>query len=113
VARHWSGSVPSPSPASVAVEPPRIRVVDARGTDVGVTGRHELNTVPSHVEVGSQKYDVVRVAGPWPLEERWWDPRRKRRQVRMQVLVRHPRRGVGVFLVGLENQQWTLLARYD
>jgi hypothetical protein len=27
--------------------------------------------------------------------------------------VRHPRRGVGVFLVGLENQQWTLLARYD
>ena len=56
---------------------------------------------------------VVRVAGPWPLEERWWDPRRKRRQVRMQVLVRHPRRGVGVFLVGLENQQWTLLARYD
>jgi hypothetical protein len=22
-------------------------------------------------------------------------------------------RGVGVFLVGLENQQWTLLARYD
>ena len=113
IARQWSGSVPSPSPASVAVEPPLIRVVDAGGSEVGVTGRHELNTVPSYVEVGSQKYDVVRVAGPWPLEERWWDPRRKRRQVRMQVLVRHPRRGIGVFLVGLENQQWTLLARYD
>ncbi|CAB4620089.1 unannotated protein [freshwater metagenome] len=56
---------------------------------------------------------MLRVAGPWPLEERWWDPRRARRQVRMQLLVRHAKRGVGVFLVGLEHHQWTLLARYD
>ena len=113
VARHWTGSVPSPSPASIAPTPPPIRVVTALGVEVGVTGRHELNAVPSQVHVGNQQYQVLRVAGPWPLEERWWDPRRARRQVRMQLLVRHAKRGVGVFLVGLEHHQWTLLARYD
>ena len=113
VARDWSGSVPRPSPASVAAEPPLIQVLNHAGTSIGVTGRHELDSLPARVEVGNQKYDIMRVAGPWPVEERWWDPRRRRRQIRMQLLVRHHQRGVGVFLVGLENQLWTLLARYD
>jgi len=113
VARDWSGSIPRPSPASVAITPKEIAVSDAQGNPVSVTGRHELATAPAVVSVGGTDYRVLRVAGPWPVEERWWDTRRKRRHVRMQVLVRHPRGGTGVFLLGLEHHTWSLLARYD
>jgi protein ImuB len=113
VARDWSGSIPRPSPASVASTPKEIAVCDAQGNSVSVTARHELTTAPAVVSVGGTEYRVLRVAGPWPVEERWWDTRRKRRHVRMQALVRHPRGGTGVFLLGLEHQTWTLLARYD
>jgi len=113
VAREWSGSVPRPSPAAIAPSPPPIRLIDVTGRDVGVTSRHELDVAPVVVEVGRHRYHVERVGGPWPVEERWWDPRRKRRHVRLQLLVRHTSGAVGVFLVGLEHQQWTLLARYE
>lgn len=113
VSRDWSGSLPRPSPAAIATTPATITVRDQQGNPVGVTSRHELNADPFVVEVQGHSYAVERVAGPWPVEERWWDTRRKRRHVRMQLLVRHARGGVGVFLVGLENHTWTLLARYD
>ncbi len=111
--RAWTGATPTPSPAAVAVEPPTVRVVDATGCEVSVTGRHEFSALPAVVEVGGHEWRVERAAGPWPVEERWWDPRRKRRHARAQVLVRHPRFGVGVFLLGIENGAWSLLGRYD
>lgn len=113
VAVDWSGSVPRPSPAFVLTVPADIEVLDARGHPVGVTGRHELTAVPSRVMVADRRYEVVRTAGPWPVEERWWDPLRRRRQVRMQMLVRNDRGSTRVLLVGLENRRWSMLARYD
>lgn len=113
VARDWTGSVPRPSPALVNAHPSPIFVADASGDAVAVTGRHELSAIPATVIVGALTYEVMRIAGPWPVEERWWDTRRKRRQVRMQLLVRHPRGTTGVMLVGLEHSVWSLLARYN
>lgn len=112
--RDWSGSVPRPSPASVAHHRPEVRVVDAHGRDVAVTGRHELSAAPTRIEMNGRFHDVMRMAGPWPVEERWWDARRRRRQVRMQLLVRDTRTGnERVLLLGLENRQWSLLGRHD
>ena len=113
VARDWTGSVPAPSPASVAVVPVPAMVCDARGVTVGVTGRHELDSLPARVSVSGHDYTVERTAGPWPVEERWWDPRRRRRHVRLQVLVRNARGAQRVFLLGLEDRTWHLLGRYD
>jgi protein ImuB len=113
VARDWSGSVLRPSPASVPVRPPTIYVTDAQHNNIVVTGRHELSASPAVVHVGAQQYEVVQTAGPWPVEERWWDPLRRRRHVRMQLLVQHPRGGTTVFLVALENHAWSLVGRYD
>ena len=86
---------------------------DARGVVVGVTGRHELDAVPARVSVSGHEYRIERTAGPWPVEERWWDPRRRRRHVRLQVLVRNARGARRVFLLGLEDGEWHLLGRYD
>lgn len=111
--RAWTGAVPSPSPAAVSMSPHPVRLIDADGSDVVVTGRHEFSSPPATVEVGDNVWNVERAAGPWPVEERWWDPRRRRRLARVQVLVRHPRFGVGVLLLGIENGTWSLLGRYD
>lgn len=113
VARDWSGEILAPSPASVAPRVVPIQVLDAQGKHVSVTGRHELSAVPATVHVGNAVHTVLRVGGPWPVEERWWDPLRRRRHVRVQVLVRQARNVVTVLLVALENQQWTLVGRYD
>ena len=112
-ARDWSGSIPSPSPACVFPEPRPASVCDARGREIAVTGRHELTAVPASVAVGDRTYRVQHSAGPWPVEERWWDPLRRRRHVRMQVMVRDAHDRTGVLLLSLERGQWLLLARYD
>jgi protein ImuB len=112
-ARHWSGSVPQPSPALVAVQAPSVRVTDAQNQPVVVTGRHELSSTPAFVYLAEKQYNVLHTAGPWPVEERWWDPLRRRRHVRMQLLVSRAHGSQLVFLVALEHQQWSLIGRYD
>ena len=47
-------------------------------------------------------------AGPWPTEEHWWDPARRRRRARFQLLTVQ---GEAV-LVSLEQGSWWLEARY-
>jgi protein ImuB len=113
VARRWTGSVPQPSPTCIFPEPHPALVVDEHGEHVAVSGRHELTTTPAFVSVAGYRYTVEGVAGPWPVEERWWDSRRRRRCVRMQMLVRTQRNTVRVFLLSLENSEWKVLARYD
>ena len=113
VARDWSGAVPRPSPACVFPEPREVQVTDEHGVAVAVSGRHELTHRPAFVDVGQYRYRVERIAGPWPVEERWWDTRRRRRHVRVQMLVRTPRGAPRVFLLSLEHSVWKVLARYD
>ena len=47
-------------------------------------------------------------AGPWPVEERWWDAARPRRLARFQVLT--DRRSL--LLLAVERGQWHLAAEY-
>ena len=47
-------------------------------------------------------------AGPWPVEERWWDVTRARRLARFQVLTDSDR----LLLLLLERGQWHLTAEY-
>ena len=111
--RAWTGAIPTPAPAAIAPDPPSVRLVDGQGREVSVTGRHEFTSAPIAVEVGGVCSEVLRVAGPWPVEERWWDPRRRKRQARVQVLVRNPTSGVGVLLLVVEGGAWSLVGRYD
>jgi protein ImuB len=101
----WPGRVPDPAPADVAAEPAPIEVLDGAGRAVGVTGRGLLTGEPARVG----GVDVVAWAGPWPVEERWWDPAAARRRARLQVVDAD---GVAR-LVALEGGRWWVLAVYD
>ncbi len=48
-------------------------------------------------------------AGPWPVDERWWDTVNHRRRARFQVLTEE---GLALLLV-VEEGQWWLEAAYD
>ncbi len=106
----WPGRVPPPSPATVFVEPVAAQVLDATGVPVGVSGRGAVTAPPSRVSVAGAAWDeVVAWAGPWPVDERWWDAPAHRRRARFQVVTAN---GSG-WLLGLEAGRWWADAAYD
>jgi protein ImuB len=109
VATPWPGRLPAPAPARVLPEPWPARLDDTTGAPVRVSGRGELSAPPARLTVREGRpRDVVGWAGPWPVEERWWDPRRHRRQARVQVVVDD---GEALLLV-IEQGRWWVRAVY-
>ena len=108
----WPGSLPSPAPAVVYPQPLAIEVLDDKGRPVRVTGRGAVSAAPATVQRSTSSREpvepIVAWAGPWPLEERWWDATRARRSARFQLQT-----GSGSLLLAcLERQQWWLLGDY-
>ncbi|MEN3316221.1 MAG: protein ImuB [Acidimicrobiaceae bacterium] len=106
----WPGGLPPPAPASVHHRPPGAEVVDAGGSPVGVTGRGGPTGAPSRLAVaGGPWVDVAAWAGPWPLDERWWDHRAHRRRARWQVVTS----AGAAYLLVVESGRWSVEATYD
>ncbi|HRA35026.1 MAG TPA: DNA polymerase Y family protein, partial [Acidimicrobiales bacterium] len=106
----WPGRVPDPAPASVLADPEPVEVVDAGGRPVGVTGRAEVTAPPARLtRPGRRPQSLTGWAGPWPVEERWWDPARHRRRARFQLV---DDTGTA-HLVAVEAGRWWLEAVYD
>ncbi|MPY77016.1 MAG: DNA polymerase Y family protein [Actinophytocola sp.] len=86
--RPWPGRLSAPSPATVFTEQVEVAVVDNRGCSVAVTERSQLTSPPRRVEVtGRPAQHVLGWAGPWPVDERWWDPRGDGLRARVQVVI--------------------------
>lgn len=84
--RPWPGQLPTPSPVELFEEFP-IEVLDATGNEVTVSGRGELSATPQTVRHDNRTLKrIVAWAGPWLLDERWWDPERARRRARFQLV---------------------------
>jgi protein ImuB len=110
--RHpWPGRVPSPAPAIVYLDPVAVELRDASGGMVGVTGRGQCTAAPARVRrlPAGQSAEVAGWVGPWPVDERWWDPSCHRRRARLQLLLED---GTAHLLV-LENGHWGIEATYD
>ena len=108
VAAPWPGSLPAPSPSVVFVPARPIAIFDTQGEPVRVSGRGMVSAPPSVVHVGSARDPIDAWAGPWPVDERWWDSSRAKRMARFQVLTRSGR----LLLVGVEQGRWWLTAEY-
>jgi protein ImuB len=76
---------------------------------VRVDGRGEVSAPPATVAAGGQRDEVVAWAGPWPYDERWWDPGRHRRRARLQVATA----GGAAHLLAVEGGRWWVEATYD
>jgi len=80
----WPGQLPEPSPTVLLDDP--VELLDADGNAVRVTGRGLFSADPSRLAapggVDSRVASLLPAgdgrlswwAGPWPVDERWWDP---------------------------------------
>jgi protein ImuB len=100
----WPGRLPV-TPATVLPEPVLLRVEGSDGESVRVSGRGQVNVAPGRVDGTA----VVAWAGPWPLEERWWDPAGGRRQARFQVVLADG----SAHLLIVEGGKWWRAGTYD
>jgi protein ImuB len=105
----WPGRLPLPVPARLHHRLDA-EILDDRGAPVRVDARVLLTAVPYQARAGTDRWmEIVGWAGPWPVDERWWDPARARRRARLQVVTDDGT--ARVFL--LEAGQWWVEATYD
>jgi protein ImuB len=106
----WPGHVPAPSPAIVHPDPLAAELLDLEGRPVHVTGRGVLQVDGRHgVPATLNRIEVTGWAGPWPCEERWWDPAAHRRRARLQVVLATG----AAHLLCVEGGRWAIEATYD
>jgi protein ImuB len=84
----WPGRLPTPSPSVLHDPALPAQVEGAEPGAVQVSGRGVLSQAITRVAIdGGPWREVLAWAGPWCIEERWWDATRMRRQARFQVLL--------------------------
>jgi protein ImuB len=106
----WPGRVPAPSPAVVHPEPLAAEVVDATGAEVTVGGRGLASAPPARLRVAGGDWTAITAwAGPWPVDERWWDPGVHRRLARVQVVTADG----AAHLLKRSDGAWWVEATYD
>ncbi len=104
----WPGRLPGPAPAMIHRPPLGAEVRDGRGDAVTVSGRGTVSAAPAEVSLdGGPWWNVEGWAGPWPVEERWWDGGRRR--ARFQVVAA----GGAAHLLTREAGAWWVEATYD
>jgi protein ImuB len=104
----WPGRIRNPSPALVHQPPLRAGLLDPDGGLVQVNGRGMLSSLPASLALqDGPARRVTAWAGPWPLEERWWDSEGRRR-ARLQVLLEDGE----AHLVYREGGRWWVEASY-
>ena len=109
-AEPWPGQLAVPSPATIEPQPVAVDVVDAAGRGVCVSSRGFVSSPPARLTIGNRPAcSIVAWAGPWPVEERWWDAAGQRRRARFQLVTDD---GVAR-LVTVEGGRWWLTALYD
>jgi protein ImuB len=105
----WPGRLPGLAPALVHQPALPAEVVDQEGKPVTVAARGGLSGAPAAVAVGhNAPVAIGSWAGPWPVEERWWDAGGRRR-ARFQVCTADGR----AFLLAREKNRWWVEATYD
>lgn len=105
----WPGQLPEPAPAVLLDDP--VEVLDAQGKPVRVTRRGMFTSDPVRVESPGHGGDLTWWAGPWPVDERWWDPGNQGagRTARAQVLVDTGR----AMLLCYRQRQWHVEGVYE
>ena len=119
----WPGALPAPSPSTVFADPHPAEVLDAVGQPVQVSGRGVVSAPPAQFRLMSgdeasgwrpgRAHHIVAWAGPWPIDERWWEPEGHRRLARFQVITEDPAGDQRGYLVVAEHRRWWVAALYD
>ena len=82
----WPGQVPTPLPAVVYAEPLPVEVRCDQGP-VRVTVRGEVTGSPQQLRLPDGTWHRIDAwAGPWLVDEQWWEPESRCRVARFQIM---------------------------
>lgn len=122
----WPGELPPPYPATVVSPAVPAQLRDSTDADIGVTGRYHLTGTPDTVTISNKSRRVVTDwAGPWPIEQRLWEPGTAQRLAYLQVLLAPIPQdqtssaphdlitGVNAVLLCRAKGSWWLVGSYD
>jgi protein ImuB len=108
----WPGRLPSPAPSVIVSPPHQVKVLDAAGRTVVVTERGTIPAPPARFAMDTGATTIITAwAGPWPVDERWWDAGSRRHLVRLQLVDS----AGNAYLVCYEvdSKQWFVEGIYD
>ncbi|MFI2751856.1 DNA polymerase Y family protein [Cellulomonas sp. P22] len=106
--RPWPGRLPAPAPATVLTEPEPVEVLAATRVPVRLDDRFALSADPTAVRTRTATHPVTGWAGPWPLLDRSWTER-PRRRAHLQVSLEDG----SALLLSWQDDVWACEATYD
>ncbi|MBS9534104.1 DNA polymerase Y family protein [Mycobacterium sp. M1] len=116
----WPGRLPGPSPTVLHDDP--VELLDADRNPIRVTGRGMFSADPVRLIARGRDDRLRWWAGPWLVDERWWDPERtgagagsgSGRTARVQALLDAPDGEPGAaLLLCYRRRQWYLEGSYE
>src|SRR6266487_1873658 len=108
--RPWPGKLPAPAPTTVYPVPRPVGVTDSTGEPVTVTGRGQPSGSPARLSMAAgASVAITAWTGPWPVNERWWDPVHACRKTRFQLVTEDG----GAWLAVVKDGRWLIEASYD
>lgn len=108
----WPGALPAPLPTTVFAPPRPVAVFTEAGDTVDVGERGQVTGEPAWFSLSGSRADAESIttwAGPWSLEERWWDASQARSIHRFHIV---DTSGMA-WLLFLQAHRWWVEARYD
>lgn len=105
----WPGRMPQPAPAAVLDTSPRVVLEDSNGNGVRIEERGGFDTEPVVLRWGSKMWTLRGWAGPWSVDERWWDPAMGVEGARVQVLFEENR----ALLLFYDDEGWRVEGIYE
>jgi protein ImuB len=113
----WPGSIPPPAPARVFATPRPAAMVGPAGQEIAVDPRGAVVGVPTRFrpDPAVAWQPVAAWAGPWPVEELWWEAAEARHRIaRFQVVGADGRAWLLTWSDnGAATGQWWTEAAYD
>ncbi len=107
----WPGQLPEPAPTVLLDEP--VELLDAQGNPVRVTSRGMFSADPARLTARGREDRLCWWAGPWPVDERWWEQARGR-TARAQVLLESGAGDSGTaMLLCYRQRRWYLEGIYE
>ncbi len=107
VEQPWPGKIPFSTPTTIANEP--VQVVDEQNNLVKVNGRALMSSEPKRVQIKNRWHELRAWAGPWPVDEHWWDSAAHKRRARLQIVTDDEH----AYLLAIESGEWWLEATFE
>lgn len=113
----WPGKIPGPLPARLGggINHPasQVTMIDTEGQRIYVTAEALLSSSPYALSWGPARYLITGWAGPWPVDDRWWE-KNGTKYARLQVVGRavSEERQLSAWLLMWKDNKWRIEATY-